>query len=129
MKRKSLLLTAVTLMCITTATMGQNIPSYVPINGLEGWWPFNGNGTNSSGFSGLPGGRTAGAKFLNVGYESFFWSSTPMGNDGFVYGLSLSYNDNKTYIDIDEKNVPIHDKPMFIGNYISNYNYIRCVKD
>ena len=36
-------------MCITTATMGQNVPSYVPTNGLIGWWPFNGNANDESG--------------------------------------------------------------------------------
>ncbi len=27
----------------------QNIPSYVPTNGLVGWWPFNGNANDESG--------------------------------------------------------------------------------
>ncbi len=29
--------------------MAQNIPSYVPTNGLVGWWPFNGNANDESG--------------------------------------------------------------------------------
>jgi hypothetical protein len=29
--------------------MAQNIPSYVPSNGLVGWWPFNGNANDESG--------------------------------------------------------------------------------
>ena len=29
--------------------MAQNIPSYVPKNGLVGWWPFNGNANDESG--------------------------------------------------------------------------------
>ena len=32
----------------TTATMAQ-VPSYVPSNGLVGWWPFNGNANDESG--------------------------------------------------------------------------------
>ena len=32
-----------------TATQAQNIPSYVPTNGLVGWWPFNGNANDESG--------------------------------------------------------------------------------
>jgi hypothetical protein len=28
---------------------GQSIPSYVPTNGLVGWWPFNGNAQDASG--------------------------------------------------------------------------------
>ncbi|MFZ4377504.1 MAG: LamG domain-containing protein, partial [Saprospiraceae bacterium] len=29
--------------------MAQTIPSYVPTNGLVGWWPFNGNAQDESG--------------------------------------------------------------------------------
>jgi hypothetical protein len=29
--------------------MAQNVPSYVPINGLVGYWPFNGNANDESG--------------------------------------------------------------------------------
>jgi Concanavalin A-like lectin/glucanases superfamily len=32
-----------------TDVMAQNIPSYVPTNGLVGWWPFNGNANDESG--------------------------------------------------------------------------------
>lgn len=37
---------------LTTASSlltAQNIPSYVPSNGLIGWWPFNGNANDESG--------------------------------------------------------------------------------
>jgi hypothetical protein len=33
---------------IATAS-AQNVPSYVPQNGLQGWWPFNGNANDESG--------------------------------------------------------------------------------
>ncbi len=36
------------LMFLTYATFSQ-IPSYVPSNGLVGWWPFNGNTNDESG--------------------------------------------------------------------------------
>jgi hypothetical protein len=32
-----------------TTLFAQNIPSYVPTNGLVGWWPFNGNANDESG--------------------------------------------------------------------------------
>ena len=32
----------------TTMSFAQ-IPSYVPANGLVGWWPFNGNANDESG--------------------------------------------------------------------------------
>ncbi len=32
-----------------TNLMAQNVPNYVPKNGLVGWWPFNGNANDESG--------------------------------------------------------------------------------
>jgi hypothetical protein len=49
MKKKSLLLTAVATIGLAAATMAQNLPSYVPTNGLDGWWSFNGNSNDLSG--------------------------------------------------------------------------------
>jgi hypothetical protein len=48
MKKKRLLLTAVATLGLTATTMAQ-VPSYVPTNGLVGWWPFNGNANDESG--------------------------------------------------------------------------------
>jgi hypothetical protein len=44
---KKLLLTALTTMCIASATVAQ-VPTYVPSNGLIGWWPFNGDAKDQS---------------------------------------------------------------------------------
>ena len=44
---KKYLITLITL-AITLATTAQ-VPSYVPTNGLVGWWPFNGNANDESG--------------------------------------------------------------------------------
>ena len=48
MKKRSLLLSVVAAFGFTTASMTQ-VPSYVPTNGLVGWWPFNGNANDESG--------------------------------------------------------------------------------
>ena len=45
---KTKLLIATMFFGITTL-FAQNIPSYVPKNGLVGWWPFNGNANDESG--------------------------------------------------------------------------------
>jgi hypothetical protein len=37
------------LLSAATLSFGQNVPSYVPTNGLVGWWPFNGNANDESG--------------------------------------------------------------------------------
>jgi hypothetical protein len=36
-----------------TSIYAQTVPSYVPTNGLVGWWPFNGNGIDSFGQNNL----------------------------------------------------------------------------
>jgi hypothetical protein len=48
MKNKVLLLIAVVTLGLTATTLAQ-VPSYVPSNGLVGWWPFNGNANDESG--------------------------------------------------------------------------------
>jgi len=49
MKKKNLLLTAIAIFGLAAVTFGQTVPSYVPTNGLVGWWPFNGNANDESG--------------------------------------------------------------------------------
>ena len=49
MKQKSLLLTIAVLLGLRIAATAQTIPSYVPTDGLVGWWPFNGNANDGSG--------------------------------------------------------------------------------
>ncbi len=46
MKKYSFLLL---LTLFVSQMMAQNVPSYVPTNGLVGWWPFNGNANDESG--------------------------------------------------------------------------------
>ena len=69
MKTKTLLLTAMATFGMTIATMAQNVPNYVPINGLVGWWPFNGNANDESGNgnNGTVNGATLTSdRFMNV---------------------------------------------------------------
>lgn len=49
MKIKSLLLAFAANLGMTALTMAQNIPTYVPTDGIVGWWPFNGNANDESG--------------------------------------------------------------------------------
>jgi len=37
------------LVCFTSKLYSQSVPSYVPTNGLVGWWGFNGNAQDDSG--------------------------------------------------------------------------------
>ena len=59
-----------------------------------GWYIGN-NGTNSSGFSGLPGGKrqangyTSGS--YDAGYKGYWWSSSPQANDSLAWNVYLHY--------------------------------------
>ena len=46
---KKILLSVLALLAIIGSGTAQNLPSYVPANGLVGWWPFNGNANDESG--------------------------------------------------------------------------------
>jgi len=48
-KTKNLLLGIAIGIGTSFATVAQNVPSFVPTNGLVGWWPFNGNANDESG--------------------------------------------------------------------------------
>ena len=61
---KSLYSKVFLLILLSFKAYSQNIPSYVPTNGLVGWWPFNGNANDESG-----NGNNL-SKSGNVTYES-----------------------------------------------------------
>ena len=89
---KSLFLTAVATLGLTAATLAQ-VPSYVPTNGLVGWWPFNGNANDESG----------------------------NGNNGTVNGATLTAdrfgNANKAY------SFDGVDDNLGLGNFFNFYNF------
>ncbi len=86
MKKKSLLLTAVAMLGFTAATMAQ-VPSYVPTNGLVGWWPFNGNANDESGngFNGTVYGATLTSDRFGNNNESYNF-------DGINDRIKINFN-------------------------------------
>ncbi|NDA62826.1 MAG: hypothetical protein EBX50_12400, partial [Chitinophagia bacterium] len=59
----------------TVSAGWQNTNSDVALKSTAGW--ISGNGTNSSGFTGLPGGyRGDGGDFFYLGTSSSWWSSS-----------------------------------------------------
>jgi hypothetical protein len=83
--RKNLLL--IILFNITLAAFAQ-VPSYVPTNGLVGWWPFNGNANDESGNGN--NGNVNGAVLSNDRF----------GNPNTAY----SFDGNGDYIDCGNSN-------------------------
>ena len=77
-------------------------------------WYDGGNGTNSSGFSGLPGGfRGTNGYFGSAGYDGLWWSSSPSGSDAWYRILN-------------------HGNPNVYRGNGSNLRYgfsVRCLKD
>jgi hypothetical protein len=49
MRKKQLLFIILIVLKTSLGSIAQTIPSYVPTNGLMGWWPFNGNANDESG--------------------------------------------------------------------------------
>jgi hypothetical protein len=79
MKMKQLLMTAVSILGLATFNFGQTVPSYVPSNGLVGWWPFSGNANDESG-NGNTGTVYAAALTedrFGVTNNSFIFEDTP----------------------------------------------------
>ncbi len=81
MKTKNLLLAATAIVAFAMTVTAQTIPSYIPTNGLVGWWPFNGNANDESGNGnhGIVNGATL--------------TTDRNGNTGKAYGLT-NLNDN-----------------------------------
>jgi hypothetical protein len=46
---KHVIFTIAVMLGLTAATQAQTLPSYLPTDGLVGWWPFNGNANDESG--------------------------------------------------------------------------------
>jgi hypothetical protein len=68
------------LLCFLLLSFGafaQTIPSYVPTNGLVGWWPFNGNANDESGNGnhGTVNGATLTSDRNGVGGKAYYFSS------------------------------------------------------
>lgn len=78
-------------------------------------WANNGNGTNSSDFSALPGGYRYGVdgSFNNVGELSYWWTSTKNGSTLSIY-RRLDYNQIMVYAESVK---------------LQAGKYVRCVKD
>jgi uncharacterized protein (TIGR02145 family) len=68
-------------------------------------WNTN-TGTNTSGFSALPGGyRNFNGSFINISYNAVFWSATQNGSAGWYRSLSTYFGDVSKYNAENQKSV------------------------
>ncbi len=59
-------------------------------------WDKNGNGTNESGFSGLPGGARIGTgNFSHIGEGSYWWSSTDYDSQMFIWTRIVEHGNDR----------------------------------
>ncbi len=86
--RKSLFTAFAVGLCLSVNVMAQ-VPSYVPTNGLVGWWPFNGNANDESGNgnNGTVNGATLTADRFGVANKAYSFD----GVDDFV---NVAYNNS-----------------------------------
>ena len=97
---------------LTNFLGGEEIAGY-KMKSTEGWWE-NGNGTNESGFNGLPGGcRTDDGSFLDIGAHGKWWYS----NFGYGYYCDLNYK-------FSGDGVPPPPNSTIVWGYS-----VRCLKD
>jgi hypothetical protein len=82
------------LLCFFLLSLGasaQNIPSYVPTNGLVGYWPFNGNANDESG-NGNHGILLNGVTLSNDRLLNLNSSFAIDGIDGLNKGIKIPVN-------------------------------------
>ena len=116
MKMKSLLLVTLASLGLTASTMAQNLPNYVPANGLVGWWPFNGNANDESGNNN--NGNNNGAiltsdrfnnsncafDFNNCNYIDVGMSSANFSNSNFTISLWFTRDSSQIGYLISKRN-------------------------
>jgi uncharacterized protein (TIGR02145 family) len=77
--------------CISSGIAGGKMKSTATQPTPGGWIAPNSDATNSSGFTGLPGGsRDFGGGFANLGPDGGWWSSSVAGS-GFAWSRGLGY--------------------------------------
>ena len=60
--------------------------------GYDHWYSPNEGATNSSGWTGLPGGARYSGGFLNNGYYGYWWSASESGSYSWIRELNYNYD-------------------------------------
>ena len=67
--KKAFLFLGLSVLMFSNSAVAQNLPAYLPSNGLVGWWPFNGNANDESG-NGLNGIILGGVSLSNDRFDN-----------------------------------------------------------
>jgi len=106
---KKSLFTAFAVGLSLTANFWAQVPSYVPTNGLVGWWPFNGNANDESGNgnNGTVNGATLttdrfgnqnSSIYLNGNSDAIFTSNQQQNPVSFTINIWFKSNNNAGYL-------------------------------
>jgi uncharacterized protein (TIGR02145 family) len=74
----------------TISLLGTDEGGNLKMNCTSYWWAPNAGATNSTGFSGLPGGDTWNGVFEDYGQSAYFWTSTKTYFMSWVHALNYS---------------------------------------
>lgn len=111
-------LTLIASIIIATSTFAQ-IPTYVPTNGIVGWWPFNGNANDESGnnhnLNTIGDAQSCSNRFNNL--NSAYYLSTVLNNS------RLEFNQNDFNIIDNFTQGSISFWVNIISNDISNHYF------
>ena len=122
-----------------TTTSFAQVPSYVPANGLLGWWPFNGNANDESGNgnNGTNNGATLTTDRNGVANQAYSFDGV---NDFIEIPYSSLYVNEQLTISYWKKDsVLINDTDLMFGNptsaiwctqvgtnFVGMYNNLGC---
>jgi uncharacterized protein (TIGR02145 family) len=96
----------------------QNLPSYLPANGLVGWWPFNGNAQDESGIGnhGTVNGATLTTDRFGNANQAFLFFTSLGGGDIELNGIELSDNFSiSCWVNLSQFN------PVLVSTILSRY--------
>ena len=109
-----------------TNVMAQNVPNYVPSNGLVGWWPFNGNANDESGNGnhGTVNGATLtsdrnnqinNAQKFNINSNAITCNSANLQSQNFTISLWFKLNSTFSYTSLNLFKIGPNDASTYGG--------------
>ena len=78
--------------CLISNTQAQTLPTYLPADGLVGWWPFNGNANDESG-NGNDGTVNGSVPYISDRNNNI--SSAIQGGSGYITCPSTVFQFNR----------------------------------
>jgi hypothetical protein len=116
--RNKVMFTAFAVGLGLTASIMAQVPSYVPTNGLVGWWPFNGNANDESGNgnNGTVNGATLTAdRFGNANTAYQFLNNNLVENITTNFSGVLGQNNRSISFWFKQDIININNQSVFCG--------------